>query len=77
MKEFRAWDPITKIVVADVTSSATSSAATKFLAKVIKELPFAIKSIQVDGGSEFMKDFETECANQKIEPFVLSPSRPQ
>ena len=77
MKDFKAWDPITKMVVADVTSNATSSAAAKCLHKVIEEMPFKAKSIQVDGGSEFMKDFEKECKKLDIELFVLSPSRPQ
>ena len=77
MKEFSAWDPITKIMSADVVSNATSSAAAKFLRKLVKELPFPLKSVQVDGGSEFMKDFENECAKLNIELFVLPPSRPQ
>ena len=77
MKEFRAWDPVTKIIVADVVSNATSSAAAKFLRKLKKELPFDIKSIQVDGGSEFMKHFEEECEKEEIPLYVLPPSRPQ
>jgi transposase len=77
MKEFRAWDPVTKVMVADLTSNATSFAAAKFLNKVIKEFPFAVKSIQVDGGSEFMKDFENQCMQLNIPLFVLPPSRPQ
>lgn len=77
MKEFRSWDPITKVIVADVVSNATSAAAKKFLQKVIKDMPFNVKSIQVDGGSEFMKDFEDECQKLNIELFVLPPSRPQ
>lgn len=77
MKEFRAWDAITKVIVADVVSNATSAAAAKFLRKVIDEMPFKVKSIQVDGGSEFMKDFEDECEKTKIPLYVLPPSRPQ
>ena len=38
-KEFRAWDPVTKVIVADVSSNATSAAA-KFLKKVVREMPF-------------------------------------
>lgn len=75
-KEFRAWDPVTKVIVADVSSNATSAAA-KFLKKVVREMPFAVKSIQVEGGSEFMKNFESECMKLKIPLFVLPPSRPQ
>jgi transposase len=77
MKEFRAWDPITKVIIAEVTSNATSAAAAKFLRKVIADMPFPVKSVQVDGGSEFMKDFETECQKLNIPLFVLPPSRPQ
>jgi len=77
MKEFRAWDPVTKVMVADVVSHATSSAAARFLRKVIEEMPFKVKSVQVDGGSEFMKYFEEECQKLGIELFVLPPSRPQ
>lgn len=77
MKEFRAWDPITKTIVADVVSNATSSAAAKFLRKVIEEMPFKVKSIQVDGGSEFMANFEKECENLKLPLYVLPPSHPQ
>lgn len=48
MKEFRAWDPVTKVIVADVVSNATSAAAAKFLRKVIAEMPCIVKSVQVD-----------------------------
>ena len=77
MKHFQAWDPITKTIIADVTSNATSSAAAKFLDKVIKEMPFKVISVQVDGGSEFMKDFEQECSKNNIPLYVLPPKRPQ
>lgn len=77
MKEFSAWDPITKVMVSDVVSNATSTSAAKFLRKVIKEMPFQVSSIQVDGGSEFMKEFEEECKKLNIPLFVLPPNRPQ
>jgi putative transposase len=72
MKKFRAWDPVTKVMVADLTSNATSFTAAKFLNKVIKEFPFSVKSIQVDGGSEFMKDFENQCTAVKHSSFRLA-----
>ena len=40
-------------------------------------MPFKVISVQVDGGSEFMKDFEQECAKNNIPLFVLPPKRPQ
>lgn len=76
-KHFQAWDPVSKFIIAKVTSNATSAAATKFLEQVIREVPFVVKSIQVDGGSEFMKDFEAECEKRKIPLYVLPPRRPQ
>lgn len=76
-KHFQAWDPTTKTIVAKAVTNATSAAATKFLHKVIKDMPFDIKSIQVDGGSEFMKHFEEECEKLGISLFVLPPKQPQ
>jgi len=76
-KHFQAWDPFTKTVVADVYSNATSISAKKFLDKVLRTLPFKVQSIQVDGGSEFMSEFEQSCADNNIELFVLPPNRPQ
>lgn len=77
VKHFQAWDPISKVIVADVYTAATSSSASKFLDKVLSEMPFLIKSIQVDGGSEFMREFELKCKEYGIELFVLPPKRPQ
>jgi len=40
-------------------------------------MPFPIRSIQVDGGSEFMSVFEQACAKKAIPLFVLPPYSPQ
>lgn len=77
LKHFQAWDPKSKVIVADVYTNASSSSASKFLEKVLKEMPFRTKSIQVDGGSEFMKEFEQDCKERSIPLFVLPPKRPQ
>ena len=76
-KHFQAWDPYTKMLVVEIYSNATALTAKKFLLKAIKELPFKIKSIQVDGGSEFMADFEEACAEHQIPLFVLPPRSPK
>jgi transposase len=74
MEQFSA----TRILVSEVYSNANSHSAMKFLEeKVIKDFPFPIKSIQVDGGSEFMKYFEDSCRRQDIPLYVLPPSRPK
>ena len=77
IKHFQAWDPNSKIIVADVYTNANSTSAAKFLQKVLKDMPFTTKSIQVDGGSEFMKEFEQECKERSIPLYVLPPKRPQ
>lgn len=40
-------------------------------------LPFAIKGIQIDGGSEFKAEFETYCQERGIRLFVLPPRSPK
>jgi transposase InsO family protein len=77
VKHFQAWDPKSKYIQANVYSNATSSTAKKFLLELIKNAPFKISSIQVDGGSEFMLHFEEACAELGIELYVLPPKRPQ
>ncbi len=76
-KHFQAWDPASKVMVTQAYSNATSRSAALFLEKVIAEMPFKIVSIQVDGGSEFMRDFEALCAKLGIALYVLPPKRPQ
>ena len=76
-KHFQAWDPVSKVLVAECYSNATSRSARRFLDKVQEMLPFPLKSIQVDGGSEFMKHFEQGCAQQGIGLYVLPPKSPK
>jgi len=47
------------------------------LLELIEKTPFTIESIQVDGGSEFMDEFEKACQTLKIDLYVLPPKRPQ
>jgi len=77
VKHFEAVCPITKIVIAEAYGAAGSLNAKRFLEFLIKKLPFPIKSIQVDGGSEFMKNFEDACKEYGIELFVIPPRTPE
>lgn len=77
IKHFQAWDPKSKFIHEGVCSNATSSSAAKFLEEFIQKAPFKVESIQVDGGSEFMKDFEQACAELNISLYVLPPIRPK
>jgi putative transposase len=44
--------------------------------ELIEEASFKVLSIQVDGGSEFMAEFETACQELSLPLIVLPPSRP-
>lgn len=77
IKHFQAWDRKSKFIFANVYHKATSLTAKKFLLELQKQSPFKIQSIQVDGGSEFMKDFEQACQELDIALYVLPPRRPQ
>lgn len=77
MKHFNAICPITKIAVERVYRTATSQNGAIFLENVLRELPFEVVSIQVDGGSEFMKEFEDLCFKKGIVLFVLPPKSPE
>ena len=76
-KHFQAWDRQSKFIHANIFFNAKSETAKKFLLQLIKAAPFHIKSIQVDGGSEFMGHFEQACAQLNIDLFVLPPARPK
>lgn len=76
LKHFQAWDRKSKFIDAQVYSNATSSSAKRFLLDFVKKAPYKIISIQVDGGSEFMADFEDACANLGIQLIVLPPKKP-
>lgn len=77
VKEFKAICPLTKITVAKVYSRATSRCAADFLKYLETKLPFPIHSIQVDGGSEFRRDFEALCERKHIPLYVLPPRSPE
>jgi len=76
-KHFQAICPITKMVVEQAYSVATSNIAKKFLDLVRSELPFPLISVQVDGGSEFRGDFEQACKGYGIPLYVLPPKSPE
>ena len=52
---------------------AKSSSAKRFLLALVRTTPFKILSIQVDGGSEFMTDFEQSCKDLGI-PLIVLPT---
>ena len=77
LKHFTAYDPIAKWTVAQALNRATAVSAAIFLDKIVVEMPFPVKAIQVDGGSEFMAEFENACEKKGLRLLVLPPKAPQ
>lgn len=76
-RQFTAVDVVSRVSVLGVRAAATAGTARDFLAEVQDRCPFPVRAIQVDGGSEFMAEFETACAERGIALFVLPPRSPK
>lgn len=76
-KHFTACDVFTRWQVLEVHDRATAHAAAGFLDTIVRRMPFPIRAIQVDGGSEFMAQFEDACRDRGIKLFVLPPRSPK
>ena len=77
LKAFKATCPLGKQLVARVYSRATANNAKRFLEAVRKDLPYPLRSIQVDGGGEFRAEFEDACQALQLPLAVLPPKSPQ
>ncbi len=75
--QFRAHDVISKWAALKVYKRQTSGAAAEFLHHLKMKFPFRIRAIQIDGGSEFMDEFEKACKRRRIRLFVNPPHRPE
>ena len=77
LKQFTARDMISRWDVIEVHRRATSTAAALFLATLERRLPFPLRALQVDGGSEFAAVFEAACQQRGLRLFVLPPRSPK
>jgi transposase InsO family protein len=77
LKQFTARDVVSRWDVMEVQTKATSATAVGFLETLAKRMPFPIKALQVDGGSEFQAVFEEACQERGIRLFVLPPRSPK
>ena len=76
-KHFTARDMVSRWDVVEVYPNASSRQARHFLKTLIQRMPFGLKAIQVDGGSEFEADFELECEKRGIALYILPPKSPK
>lgn len=77
LKHFTARDVVSRWDVLEVHRRATANTAKGFLDALQQRMPFPVKAIQVDGGSEFQAAFETECQRRGLRLFVLPPRSPK
>ena len=77
LKQFTTVDVVSRWSVPTIASNATATLAARALDDVIARMPFPIKAIQVDGGSEFMAQFEEACQQKGILLFELPPRSPK
>jgi len=77
LKHFTARDVVSRWDVLEAHTRATSNTASGFIGVMLERMPFPIRAIQVDGGSEFEDFFEEECQRRDIRLFVLPPRSPK
>jgi transposase InsO family protein len=76
-KHYTAHDVVSKWNVMSVNCRASAATAAHFLDILKDRMPFPIKAIQVDGGSEFESVFEQECQQRGIGLSMLPPRSPK
>ncbi len=76
-KHFAARDVVSRWDVIEASSRATAASAASFIDSIVERMPFRVKAIQVDGGSEFQSVFESTCQRRGIRLFVLPPRSPK
>jgi len=74
---FGARDTVSRWDVLGVYSRATARNGRDFLRQVLERMPFPVKAVQIDGGSEFKAEFEEACAALALPLFVLPPHSPK
>jgi putative transposase len=77
VKHFTARDVISRWDVVEAHQRATANTAAEFLDTLLARMPFKVKAIQVDGGSEYRAGFEEACQRLGLKLFVLPPHSPK
>ena len=77
LKHFTARDIVSRWDVLEAHTRASSHTASAFIDVLLRRMPFPVRAIQVDGGSEFQDAFEAECQKRGIKLFVLPPRSPK
>ncbi len=76
-KQFTARDVVSRWDTLELGRRATASAAAAVLDRLAERMPFPVRAISIDNGSEFMAEFEAACQARGIRLFVLPPRSPK
>ena len=77
LKQFTACDLVSRWDVLELHRRATASLAVTVLDALAQRMPFPVRALQVDGGSECMAQFEEACRARGIRLFTLPPRSPK
>jgi transposase InsO family protein len=77
LKQFTARDVVSRWDVVALERRATAGTAAALLDALAARMPFPVRALSVDNGSEFMAEFEAACAERGIALFVLPPRSPK
>jgi transposase InsO family protein len=70
-------DVVSRWIAAEVRRGKAAITMRESLQRMRERLPFALRAIQIDGGSEFKAEFEAYCQEEGIRLFVLPPRSPK
>jgi putative transposase len=76
-KQFTARDRRSRWDVVELRRNATARTAAGVLDALAARMPFPVRAISVDNGSEFMAEFEAACAERGIALLTLPPRSPK
>ncbi len=76
-KQFTARDVVSRYDVLDIRSAATAKLAAEFVEIILERMPFKVRALQVDNGSEYMAEFEEVCQAKGLGLFVLPARSPK
>lgn len=76
-KHLSLVDVTSRHAAAEIGISATAKATKERLDRMLDRLPFPVRALQIDGGSEFKGVFEEFCRDRRLELFVLPPRSPK
>ena len=77
LKQFTARDVVSRWDVLELASTASARSAVAILDALAARMPFGVRAISVDNGSEFMAGFEQACAERGIALYTLPPRSPK